>query len=101
MLHAAVAWHAGVIILAPDSRAATWDYLDTATFGPDVSFINASMGAVFANYRVDPTMLGIEGFSDGATYALILGKLYVQFHSTQSKAAAARLACQSVPLGPG
>ena len=63
-----------MILLAPDSRAATWDYLNTSTFGPDVSFINASMGAVFANYRVDPTMLGIEGFSDGATYALILGK---------------------------
>ena len=64
-----------MILLAPDSRAATWDYLNTATFGPDVAFINASMGAVFANYRVDPTMLGIEGFSDGATYALILGEL--------------------------
>ena len=38
-----------------------------------MAFINASMAAVFANYRVDPTMLGMQGFSDGATYALILG----------------------------
>ena len=69
---------AGAILLAPDSRAATWDYLNTATFGPDVAFINASMGAVFAKYRVDPTTLGIEGFSDGATYALILGTLLLE-----------------------
>ena len=62
-----------MLLLAPDSRLATWDYLNTSTFGPDVAFINASMAAVFGRYRVDPTQLAIEGFSDGATYALILG----------------------------
>ena len=62
-----------MLLLAPDSRLATWDYLNTSTFGPDLAYINASMAAVFGLYHVDPAQLAVEGFSDGATYALILG----------------------------
>ena len=66
----------GIILLAPDSRAATWDDLPAgqSSFGPDVAFISAALAQTFALYNVDPTKLGIQGFSDGATYALGLGE---------------------------
>jgi predicted esterase len=44
------------------------------SFGPDVAFINAALSQIFQLYNVDATMLGIQGFSDGATYALGLGR---------------------------
>jgi len=71
--------HAGIILLAPDSRGATWDDLPAAqgSFGPDVAFINAALGQTFALYNIDATKLGIQGFSDGATYALGLGETQV------------------------
>ena len=66
---------AGIMVLAPDSRGATWDDLPAAqgSFGPDIAFINAALAQTFALYNVDATKLGIQGFSDGATYALGLG----------------------------
>ena len=79
MMHAQTQGHtacAGIVLLAPDSRAATWDDLPAGqnSFGPDVAFINAALAQTFALYNVDPTKLGIQGFSDGATYALGLGE---------------------------
>ena len=67
--------HAGIMVLAPDSRGATWDDLPAAqgSFGPDIAFINAALAQTFALYNVDAAKLGIQGFSDGATYALGLG----------------------------
>ena len=63
----------GVVLLAPESRGSDWDYAMTGTFGPDIAFINAAMEAVFARYNVQGSSLGMQGFSDGATYALTLG----------------------------
>ena len=65
----------GILVLAPDSRGATWDDLPAAqgSFGPDIAFINAALAQTFALYNVDAAKLGIQGFSDGATYALGLG----------------------------
>ena len=65
----------GIMVLAPDSRGATWDDLPAAqgSFGPDIAFINAALAQTFALYNVDAARLGIQGFSDGATYALGLG----------------------------
>lgn len=62
----------GLVLLAPDSRDTTWDVI-IGRFGPDVSFIDRALGHVFDRYAVDPTRIGIEGFSDGASYALSLG----------------------------
>jgi phospholipase/carboxylesterase len=62
----------GALILAPDSRARTWDVL-TGGFGPDVAFLDAALRAVFAAAPVDPARLAISGFSDGASYALSVG----------------------------
>ena len=71
MVDAATA--AGAIIIAPSSRdPVTWDMFG-AGFGADVAYINASIAQVADLYAIDPTRVAIQGFSDGATYALSLG----------------------------
>jgi phospholipase/carboxylesterase len=62
----------GMIILAPDSRQPTWDVIVDG-YGPDVVFIDRALDQTFSRYAVDPTHIGIGGFSDGASYALSLG----------------------------
>jgi phospholipase/carboxylesterase len=62
----------GILLLAVDSRADTWDAIRGA-FGPDVAFIDQALAHVFARCRVDPGRVIVEGFSDGASYALGLG----------------------------
>lgn len=63
----------GCIVLAPDSRGATWDAI-TGPFGPDVAFLSRALAQIGATCEVDPTRLALAGFSDGATYALALGR---------------------------
>jgi phospholipase/carboxylesterase len=63
---------AGVVVLAPDSRGASWDAIRGA-FGPDVTFVNRALERVFETVSVDPSRMAVGGFSDGATYALSLG----------------------------
>uniref|UniRef100_A0A383W169 Phospholipase/carboxylesterase/thioesterase domain-containing protein n=1 Tax=Tetradesmus obliquus TaxID=3088 RepID=A0A383W169_TETOB len=61
------------LLLVPESRSSrTWDMI-RGSFGPDVAHINSSLQYVFERYSVDPSRLGIAGFSDGASYALSLG----------------------------
>jgi phospholipase/carboxylesterase len=62
----------GVILLAPDSRAYTWDIV-LGRFGPDVDFVDRALASAFARCPVDPGRVAIGGFSDGASYALSLG----------------------------
>ncbi|MEJ7809354.1 MAG: hypothetical protein WKG32_02955 [Gemmatimonadaceae bacterium] len=62
----------GLILLAPDSRGQTWDVI-LGAYGPDVVFIDRALTSVFARYAVSPGRLSVEGFSDGASYALSLG----------------------------
>jgi phospholipase/carboxylesterase len=62
----------GVVLLAPDSRAATWDVI-RGGFGPDVAFLDRALGQVFSACPVDPARVALGGFSDGASYALSLG----------------------------
>ena len=63
---------AGVAVLAPESRGASWDAIRDS-FGPDVMFVNRALERVFDTVAVDPTRVAVGGFSDGATYALALG----------------------------
>jgi phospholipase/carboxylesterase len=63
---------AGCLVLAPDSRGATWDAV-TGPFGPDVAFVSRALAQVMARCEVDPARVALAGFSDGATYALGLG----------------------------
>jgi phospholipase/carboxylesterase len=68
----ALADELNLLVLAPDSRAITWDdALDN--LGPDVDFLDRALGWVFERYRIDATHLALAGFSDGATEAMTLG----------------------------
>jgi predicted esterase len=62
----------GIVLLAVDSRADTWDAI-RGTYGPDVAFIDLALTWTFARCRVDPDHVIVEGFSDGASYSLGLG----------------------------
>lgn len=62
----------GLLLLAIDSRGATWDRV-WGSFGEDVDFIDRALGYAFERCNVDPERLALIGFSDGASYALSLG----------------------------
>ena len=68
----AAAEEAGVAVLAPDSRDATWDGI-RGGFGPDVTFLDRALARVFERVPIDAERIAVGGFSDGATYALSLG----------------------------
>ena len=63
---------AGLVLVAPDSRGVTWDAI-RADYGPDIAFIDGVLSSVFRRVAVNPDRLTIEGFSDGATYAIGVG----------------------------
>lgn len=63
---------AGVVLLGPDSRGRTWDVL-LGGYGPDVAFVDRALNQTFGRYAVDSDRVALEGFSDGASYALGLG----------------------------
>jgi phospholipase/carboxylesterase len=63
---------AGAVLVAPDSRGSTWDFL-YGPYGADVAFIDRALNHVFERCAIDPARITIEGFSDGASYALSLG----------------------------
>src|SRR5215203_806928 len=62
----------GLILLAPHSRGRTWDAIRGGTIGPDAGFIDRALRSVFARYDVDPQRVAAAGFSDGASYAIML-----------------------------
>lgn len=64
--------HPNAILLAVDSRNATWDML-LGGYGPDVAFIDDALYRVFQRCAIDPAHVAVEGFSDGASYGLSLG----------------------------
>jgi predicted esterase len=63
---------AGLVLLAPESRGTTWDAI-RGSYGADIAFIDRALAWTFQHVAIDPTRLTIEGFSDGATYALGVG----------------------------
>lgn len=62
----------GVLLLAPTSRAATWD-MRRAPACEDSGLIDRALAQVFAAATIDPRRIGIGGLSDGASFALSLG----------------------------
>jgi predicted esterase len=62
----------GFFILAPDSRSVTWDGI-RGGFGSDVRFMDNALDYIFGSCLVDADRIYLEGFSDGASYALGLG----------------------------
>jgi phospholipase/carboxylesterase len=63
---------AGVVLVAPESRGRTWDVLEDG-FGADVAFVGRAVDHVVHRLAIDPQRVAVEGFSDGASYALGLG----------------------------
>jgi predicted esterase len=64
----------GCVILLPDSRAQTWDIVSGA-YSLDVDYIDSALSRVFRTVTIDPERIAIAGFSDGASYALGLGRI--------------------------
>ncbi len=62
----------GLMLLAVDSRGKSWDVI-VGGFGPDVAFLDRALADTFGRYAVDASRVAVEGFSDGASYALSLG----------------------------
>ena len=63
---------AGLLLLGVDARGPTWDLI-RGGYGVDVAFLDQALQVVFSRYTVDPGRVSVEGFSDGASYALSLG----------------------------
>src|SRR3954468_13065646 len=69
---ASVADEVGLVLLAPQAHALTWDVM-RGGFGPDVARLDAQLVEVFATCRIDAAHIALGGFSDGASYAVSLG----------------------------
>jgi len=65
-------------VLIPDSRGPTWDAI-RSDYGPDVAFLDSALKLVFARVAIDPARMIVSGFSDGASYALGLGRINGDF----------------------
>jgi phospholipase/carboxylesterase len=65
---------AGLVLLAPESRdPRDWDFVFPGYYGPDVEFIDRALKQTFDRLAVDAGRVAIEGFSDGASYAVSVG----------------------------
>jgi len=64
----------GAVLLCPDSRGFTWDAIRFA-YADDVNFINSALQVTFDKCNIDPLRIGVAGFSDGASYAIGLGRI--------------------------
>ncbi len=63
---------AGMIVVGLASRRSTWDMI-YGGYGPDVATIERALNKVLTRYAIDRSHVAIEGFSDGASYALSVG----------------------------
>jgi phospholipase/carboxylesterase len=70
----ALADELGLALVVPDSRGRTWDAILLGEFGPDRDFIDGALEAAWSKVAIDPARIGVVGFSDGATYALAIGR---------------------------
>jgi len=88
----------GVVVLAIDSRHNTWDGIDSP-FGPDVLFIDAALQYTFERVAIDPQRIALGGLSDGAAYALALGRANGDLFSHLIAVAPGHLNPPSPPVG--
>jgi phospholipase/carboxylesterase len=72
--HRPIADSTRVIVLAPYATYQTWDAIFLEYFGSDITVLDASLDWVFQRWSIDPAKIVISGFSDGATYALGVGR---------------------------
>lgn len=64
----------GFAVLIPDSRGPTWDAI-RGIYGPDIAFIDSALQVTFSRVSIDPARVIVSGFSDGASYALAIGRM--------------------------
>jgi len=88
----------GVVILALDARHNTWDGIDSP-FGPDVLFIDAALQHTFERVAIDPQRIALGGLSDGASYALALGRTNGDLFTHLVAAAPGQLEPPAPPTG--
>lgn len=62
------------VALVPESRQPTWDAI-RGEFGVDIEHIDRAMQLTFDKVRIDPRRIALGGHSDGASYALSLGRV--------------------------
>jgi predicted esterase len=60
------------LLLIPDSRGYTWDGI-LGFYSSDIATIDRALKETFRRFLVDPARIVLEGFSDGASYALGVG----------------------------
>jgi phospholipase/carboxylesterase len=87
-----------VVILALDARHNTWDGIDSP-FGPDVLFIDEALRHTFERVKIDPQKIALGGLSDGAAYALAIGRANGDLFTHLVAVAAGQLAPPSPPVG--
>jgi phospholipase/carboxylesterase len=61
----------GVVMVAPAARGSTWSFFGGRDV--DVPVVERAVAQAFARCRIDPRLVAVGGFSDGASYALTLG----------------------------
>jgi phospholipase/carboxylesterase len=61
----------GLVMISPASKDITWSFLRGRD--EDLPVVNRALVRAFARCRIDPRLVAVGGFSDGATYALTLG----------------------------
>jgi phospholipase/carboxylesterase len=62
----------GFLLLAIGARGMTWDVF-TYKYSYDIAFIDSALAWAFARCNVDAARVAVNGFSDGASYALGVG----------------------------
>jgi predicted esterase len=62
-----------MILLAPASEHHTWDIIVEESFDRDVILLDQALSFVFERFAINPMLIAIGGFSDGASYALSIG----------------------------
>ncbi len=62
----------GTVLVSPASEERTWDLI-LGGFGDDVAFIESALEELSRRVVLDEGHIALEGFSDGASYALSLG----------------------------
>ncbi len=72
--HRAAADEAGVMIVAPYALVDSWDAVLSGLYDRDIAALDVVLQWVFRKVPADPSAIALTGFSDGATYALGVGR---------------------------
>lgn len=67
-----------LVLVAVTSKGPTWDLIN-GPFGTDILAVDCALTWLFARVTVDAARAGVIGFSDGATYALAVGRVNGDF----------------------